>query len=363
MDDLETRLHDAGADVRARATDVADSDAVLRRLRASSAGGLPSPAVRRIVAGIAAAAVLLVGFIILRPHDSDRTITGASDSVDPVTTTSELSVAASTAPPNVAVNEPTTVATTAATTATTAVTPSSSPLTTDAPFGASCTYTDPGRFPISVARALTCPDGTTVDVQGTLILDQEGVAWLCAQIAESETPPCVGEGLQVIGAPNPGDISPPRPYYTGRKQGNSLILGPVPIVDVPSETPAGPVVTEVPMSEIPAAIVSGVVEIEGTCVRLGTGISSQIVVWPSGTQWDANRREIVLPDGQHISNGAFINGGGGNYSVANIPGLDPIAIAALTACLPPGSDTSSPDAVVLAFPETVTNPTPVMPTG
>lgn len=42
-----------------------------------------------------------------------------------------------------------------------------------------CVHTDPAKMPISVHRALSCPDGTTVAVWGILTRSADGSTMLC----------------------------------------------------------------------------------------------------------------------------------------------------------------------------------------
>lgn len=344
MDELEAHLQAAAADLHARTDAIARTETALLDVRAGSAHRGHSHWMPRIVAAAGIAAAVVGGVVILRPHDSAPSISRSSASERAPTTVFAI---------------PTT-----APSATTTVPPASATVTTE-PTAAStdssstpftrCDYTDPGKYPISVGRALTCPDGTAVEVTGQFIRDQDGVAWLCDQIAGSDTRPCTGQGLQVIGEPTAVGGT-----YSGLKQGNTLVVDSA-VVYIPSATPSGPVITGVTRSTIPEALVSGVVRFDGSCVRLVTGATSQVVVWPAGTRWDDDRREIVLPDGLAISDGARIDGSGGYSSVDNVPDVGPDVIDALTACLPVGLVPTSPDTVVIAFPQSVVNPTPVVP--
>ena len=44
---------------------------------------------------------------------------------------------------------------------------------------AECVHTDPGKLPVSVHRALSCPDGTSVSVQGIVTTGEDGSVMLC----------------------------------------------------------------------------------------------------------------------------------------------------------------------------------------
>jgi hypothetical protein len=97
--------------------------------------------------------------------------------------------------------------------------------------GAACTYTDPGATPISVGRALTCPDGTRVWVDGVLIIDADGTRSICDEEAATSPASCADNGLRIIG---PGLTSPP---LIGVKSGSTLTLQPEPFsVTIPVST-------------------------------------------------------------------------------------------------------------------------------
>ena len=71
----------------------------------------------------------------------------------------------------------TTTVTTAATTTTVQVI-SAAPNNTSAD-AVQCVHTDPAKMPISVHRALSCPDGTTVAVWGIVKRGADGSTMLC----------------------------------------------------------------------------------------------------------------------------------------------------------------------------------------
>jgi hypothetical protein len=97
--------------------------------------------------------------------------------------------------------------------------------------GAACTYTDPGATPISVGRALTCPDGTRVWVDGALLIDADGTRSICDEVAATSPASCADNGLRIIG---PGLTSPP---LIGVKSGSTLTLQPEPFsVTLPVST-------------------------------------------------------------------------------------------------------------------------------
>jgi hypothetical protein len=77
----------------------------------------------------------------------------------------------------------------------------------------------------------------------------------------------------------------------------------------------GPVVEGNRRSGGESAQVFGEVIIEGGCIYL---YQSEIdtrypVIWPHGTEWDAEQRAVVLPDGTPVSDGAEVHGGGGYH--------------------------------------------------
>jgi hypothetical protein len=80
------------------------------------------------------------------------------------------------------------------------LTPAGGSVATD--FGVDCTHTDPGATPISVSRALTCPDGTRVWVRAVMLTQADGIRWICDDPAASASE-CADKGLQVIGGDGP----------------------------------------------------------------------------------------------------------------------------------------------------------------
>ena len=74
--------------------------------------------------------------------------------------------------------------TTATTTAIAAATTTTLPAISAVPINTSadaveCVHTDPGKMPISVHRALSCPDGTEVAVWGIVTHSADGSTMLC----------------------------------------------------------------------------------------------------------------------------------------------------------------------------------------
>jgi hypothetical protein len=90
-----------------------------------------------------------------------------------------------------------------------------------------CVYTDPAMRPISVHRALSCPDGTHVSVRGVVIGAGGGPVLLCDQGPGSHDCLTIERGvLPVI----PSQSSNPMDY-TGTVSKGVLSVGPTPLVD------------------------------------------------------------------------------------------------------------------------------------
>jgi len=104
-------------------------------------------------------------------------------------------------------------------------------------------------------------------------------------------------------------------------------------------------------------MVNGEVVLDSGCVRLRSEFGGTlIVVWPAGTAWEADRREVVLADGLRIPVGASFEGGGGYYSAATAGEIMPTIRDRVIACLPDGADESTADQVVLAWPSRLVEP-------
>jgi len=232
MDDLESRLDTEGADIRTRAAAVARTEAALAALR--TATHRRSPWMPRFAAVAAVAAAVVTLAFVVRNDDGHQSISSAGESTFAPTTvfsipTVSTAATATTAAPTTTTPPETTVASGSTTEAT---------LSTSTPF-TRCEYTDPGKFPITVSRALACADGTEVDVTGEFVRDEDGVAWLCDQVAGSDEQPCVGDGLQLVGEPTAVVGA-----YSGIKQGNTLLIHQPYVPYVPSQPPF----TEVPLT-------------------------------------------------------------------------------------------------------------------
>jgi len=333
MDDLEARLHAEAAEIRARADAVAQTEIVLAGLRAGDSTHrswlrwMPRAAA---LAGLVAAAA--VGFVILRPEDGRRSISSSSG---PDTTPAAPS---------------------ATTSPTSSESAPGSTVSSETPF-THCDYTDPGKFPINVSRARTCEDGVAVEISGVVVADETGERFVCDASYDGRPAACIANGLRLVGITATADGT-----YRGVKHGDTLVVderNPV--------TPLSPLIVGEPDATIPEDAIRGVVMIDGACVYLvdSADARARLIVWPAGSMWDARRREVILPDGQNIAEGTEISGRGEFHSIANIPGVDSEATAAVSACLPPGPLPDDVEKVVILFPDTVTPPTvvPLTPTS
>jgi hypothetical protein len=88
--------------------------------------------------------------------------------------------------------------------------------------------------PISVHRAVSCPDGTTVSVQGIVVRASDGTTMLCDAVAEFEPAKCAGDTL-VLSWDDSTD-APPQPEtqrgYVGTvNDGAMSVTWPPPFVD------------------------------------------------------------------------------------------------------------------------------------
>ncbi|MGZ4671573.1 MAG: hypothetical protein ACXVH5_04015 [Ilumatobacteraceae bacterium] len=67
-----------------------------------------------------------------------------------------------------------------------------------------CVHTDPAKQPISVHRALTCPDGTSVAVKGITTRGADGSSMLCDAVPDTD---CLKiDGADVVAAPSGGTV-------------------------------------------------------------------------------------------------------------------------------------------------------------
>lgn len=59
---------------------------------------------------------------------------------------------------------------------------------------------------------------------------------------------------------------------------------------------------------------------------------STTIAWPSGTMWDPDAENIVLPDGRVISDGDVITGGGASYGTSDQRIIGETIIKAMKTC-------------------------------
>jgi hypothetical protein len=64
------------------------------------------------------------------------------------------------------------------------------------------------------------------------------------------------------------------------------------------------------------ALIRGPIRLEDGCLRIGKG--SPAVIWPTGTEWDADARAVRLPEGTIARIGDRVRGGGGTLSDENV---------------------------------------------
>jgi hypothetical protein len=81
-----------------------------------------------------------------------------------------------------------------------------------------CNYTDPAMRPISVTRALTCPDGTLVWVQGVVMIGDDE-RWLCDEAHTASLDACADAGVLLV-----GDLRSVDGGYMGELTGRHLEL-------------------------------------------------------------------------------------------------------------------------------------------
>lgn len=242
---VDHELTSSGAAIRRRATDLIDTDAALASLRARTVltGRSPAPAASMAAAAsmttiapmAAAAAAATSGAV------STSTAVGSRSAVTALPSRSRLGlrigVSLATAAciaitlvvsvqhgnrPTVERSTPLQIAAgpaaSVAETTAGAITVTSPTLISATTTSRSCTYTDPAMRAISTARALTCPDGTRVFVDGVIVRDSAGDDWLCDEASGSDQQPCAAAGLRLIGSPRAQAGG-----FLGVKQGDTLL--------------------------------------------------------------------------------------------------------------------------------------------
>lgn len=96
----------------------------------------------------------------------------------------------------------------------------------------------------------------------------------------------------------------------------------------------GPVLVRgVPESGGMDAGMGGTLTLDGACLHFGDGYA---IVWPGGTTWDGDSREVVLRNGERVPVGSNVWGGGGAGGIHEM--TSPAARALLENCLSDLSD-------------------------
>jgi hypothetical protein len=84
-----------------------------------------------------------------------------------------------------------------------------------------------------------------------------------------------------------------------------------------------------------AALISGVLQLEGMCLYIATDVVGQRypVLWPGGTTWDEQNSSVIPPVGAPIPIGSRVEGGGGFLHVSDVQRLaGPDASARASSC-------------------------------
>ena len=72
-----------------------------------------------------------------------------------------------------------------------------------------------------------------------------------------------------------------------------------------------------------AALVSGVLQLEGPCLYVVSDEAGERypIVWPAGTRWDEANTSVISPTGELMPIGGEVSGGGGYFHVAEVEKL------------------------------------------
>jgi hypothetical protein len=72
-----------------------------------------------------------------------------------------------------------------------------------------------------------------------------------------------------------------------------------------------------------SAEIRGVLELDGDCLYIALDEVGERypILWPSGTEWDAEGRSVVTPRGESLPVGAEVLGGGGYLSIDDVERL------------------------------------------
>lgn len=144
---------------------------------------------RRAVVAVAATATVVAGLVAVARNDSPT-----GQTLSPADTTGSTAATA-----------PTTPATSTSASAPVSVSADTADTPATGMSARECTSTDPMMRPISPARALGCPDGTPVWVEGIVVDVGDGVSVLCDADVADDPEACAAEGLVVGAGLQPGD--------------------------------------------------------------------------------------------------------------------------------------------------------------
>jgi hypothetical protein len=88
--------------------------------------------------------------------------------------------------------------------------------------------------------------------------------------------------------------------------------------------------------------VSGRLTLRHGCLLIGDSVA----FWAEGTSWDGTRRSVVLDSAGSVDVGARFSGGGGQYSRADLAGVDGLDVRSVYDCM----DRTGAENAVLATP-------------
>lgn len=83
-----------------------------------------------------------------------------------------------------------------------------------------------------------------------------------------------------------------------------------------------------------AALIEGVLELDGDCLYVAVGAGRAAVLWPFGTTWQSDPAAVILPNGDTVAVGGELSGGGGYLqpdSIDQFAGGEP-ALDVVTRC-------------------------------
>lgn len=89
------------------------------------------------------------------------------------------------------------------------------------------------------------------------------------------------------------------------------------------------------------AQVYGEIVLDGDCLLLEHEAGHNAVVWPAGTNWQAEPPAVLLPGGETVEIGGAVNGSGGYYARDQVESRAGAAVAdAAAACAGPDGETA-----------------------